>query len=655
MQIENLVLYSHAGEQRVIDFRLGQLNVITGDSQTGKSSLTNIFRYCLGSSSPGIPIGPISRTVAWYGMTVNIHSRRLFLARPAPDGSQETSGALLIVEPEGIPNSDDLHANTSRNELREFLSSAIGIEENLNVPPVGNTRAALSAAFAHSLYYCFQTQSEIASQTVLFHHQNLEFQSQAIRDTFPYFLGAQGLEELRNRERLAQAKRTLRAAEQRLRRAETANDESTDRAHGLLVEASDVGLVPESDRDGIEGSSLPNARLILQSLLDTPLDTPSTTNEGTEFEVARSELADKRERAREIAEQLQGLEDFNGVAVAYTTELREQQARLVSIGLVPSETHDAECPVCGSFIETGENQPDHALISAELLGVNRRLDSATHDRPRIEKARQQLLEEREQLTRRIAELNATLMALAEESEIVARERQRVNIQSYVRGKISEYLSTVEELTDVELDRLRDELSRLLGTISALEESLDSATIRARVESAVALVSRDITSIAQSLNLEHSSTGVRLDASRLTVVADTRDGPAFLDAGQIGSGLNWVGYHLAVYLALQRYFILNNRPVPRFILIDQPSQAFFPPDQGFGGDMEQLNDTDREHTKDLYRLMRDEVIAQDGELQVIALDHADFDDQWFQDCVVDRWRDGKALIPVEWYDDETSPI
>src|SRR5665213_2257218 len=79
MQIENLVLYSHAGEQRVIDFRLGQLNVITGDSQTGKSSLTNIFRYCLGSSSPGIPIGPISRTVAWYGMTVNIHSRRLFL------------------------------------------------------------------------------------------------------------------------------------------------------------------------------------------------------------------------------------------------------------------------------------------------------------------------------------------------------------------------------------------------------------------------------------------------------------------------------------------------------------------------------------------------------------------------------------------------
>jgi hypothetical protein len=37
----------------------------------------------------------------------------------------------------------------------------------------------------------------------------------------------------------------------------------------------------------------------------------------------------------------------------------------------------------------------------------------------------------------------------------------------------------------------------------------------------------------------------------------------------------------------------------------------------------------------------------GKLQVIALDHADFDDSWFAESVVQRWRDGQALIPSSW--------
>lgn len=168
-----------------------------------------------------------------------------------------------------------------------------------------------------------------------------------------------------------------------------------------------------------------------------------------------------------------------------------------------------------------------------------------------------------------------------------------------------------------------------------------------MDSAVARISRDVTAIAQGLGLEHSTDGVRIDANRLTVVADTAAGPAYLDAGQIGSGLNWVGYHLAVYLALHRYFIERVRPVPRFVLIDQPSQAFFPPDRQAGGDLDELSDTDREHAKDLYQLMYDEVARHRGALQLIVLDHADFSDQWFQDSVVQRWRDGKALIPPAW--------
>lgn len=189
----------------------------------------------------------------------------------------------------------------------------------------------------------------------------------------------------------------------------------------------------------------------------------------------------------------------------------------------------------------------------------------------------------------------------------------------------------------------------------LEESLDPDALRSRVESAVARVNREVGQIAAELGLEHADEGVRLDVNRLTVVADTPEGPAYLDAGQIGSGFNWVGYHLAVYLGLHRFFITANRPVPRFLLLDQPSQAFFPPDRASGGDLEELDDTDRAHTRALYRLLYEEVQRQGGALQIIALDHADFEDGWFQDSVAHRWRDGDALIPAAWLEERESEV
>lgn len=52
--------------------------------------------------------------------------------------------------------------------------------------------------------------------------------------------------------------------------------------------------------------------------------------------------------------------------------------------------------------------------------------------------------------------------------------------------------------------------------------------------------------------------------------------------------------------------------------------------------------------ELYRLMYDVVRQLDGKLQIIALDHADFEDEWFADSVEHRWRGGETLIPGSWY-------
>ncbi|MCK4580575.1 MAG: DUF3732 domain-containing protein, partial [Dehalococcoidia bacterium] len=36
-----------------------------------------------------------------------------------------------------------------------------------------------------------------------------------------------------------------------------------------------------------------------------------------------------------------------------------------------------------------------------------------------------------------------------------------------------------------------------------------------------------------------------------------------------------------------------------------------------------------------------------QLQIIMTDHANINELWFQDCIIERWREGKKLVPLEW--------
>lgn len=642
MQLDKLVLFNRDGDTQPIALNAGALNVVTGDSRTGKSSLINILRFLLGSGSPNVPFGPIQETVAWYALHAHVEETHFFIAREAPLGDQESNGVMLVVGDISTPSLEELEHNTSRGALRDYLGGLVGIEDNRNQPPLGQTRHALSASFVHSLFYCFQGQGEIANPDILFHRQNREWMPQTIRDTLPYFLGAQGPDDLRQREQLVERRRELRRLNQRLRAAEAERSAGLDRAGALLAESVDVGLVTEEP--GVP--DLASARGELRRILDTPAAVVQAVESGGEFDRLRDRRRDLSQQVRDLGEQIRGLEQFADADHNHATELTEQQARLASIGLIPEDGPDASCALCGQPLAADPEA--RATIEHALDRANRRLELARRDTPRIDETRTTLVERQRAARDEIRDVDQALDALATRDELVQRAQENINVQSYVRGRIAQYLENSTDTDDAELARLREEFARVEEEVSRLAEALDSDAVRSRTTSLLRTVSREMTSLAQQLDLEHSGDGAQIDLDRLTIVADTPNGPAYMDAGGIGSGMNWVGYHLTAYLALQQFFIQRSRPVPSFIVLDQPSQAFFPRDRETGGDLDELTDTDRENTRRLYELTFEVVQQLGGALQVIALDHADFEDDWFSDSVVKRWRGGEALIPSRWF-------
>src|ERR1700720_4016560 len=69
---------------RVIPFEPGKINVISGESGTGKSTLTWIVDYCLGSEKCSIPVGLIRELTGWFGLHLKLANTEMIIARRNP-------------------------------------------------------------------------------------------------------------------------------------------------------------------------------------------------------------------------------------------------------------------------------------------------------------------------------------------------------------------------------------------------------------------------------------------------------------------------------------------------------------------------------------------------------------------------------------------
>ena len=118
-------------------------------------------------------------------------------------------------------------------------------------------------------------------------------------------------------------------------------------------------------------------------------------------------------------------------------------------------------------------------------------------------------------------------------------------------------------------------------------------------------------------------------------------------------------HLAVLMALHQYFLVQrSSPVPAFLVLDQPSQVYFPKrvlgrtdNKDTDEEEPRLRDEDVSAVRMAFDVMGKVVLAAKGQLQLIVLDHASQDIWGDVEGVVGlpEWRNGVKLVPMDWLD------
>ncbi|MGW4352256.1 DUF3732 domain-containing protein [Nocardia sp. NPDC004582] len=655
MQLRAIVLYNRNGAKRTLEFKPGSLNIVTGRSKTGKSALLDIVEYCLGRDSLQMSIGPITQTVAWYAALFEIADGHAFVARPAPQaGRSSTQRAMLrfgtSIEP---PEFHELNADVDSNAVREQLGRRIGIEENLHEPPVGSARRAVEANLGHAILMCLQSQNEVANRTLLFHRQGEQGMAQTLKDTIPYFLGAVPRDQALRRAQLNAARRELREVEMRYRRAEETSELAEATLASLWREAYALGMVDHAERPPRNHAI--NALRTAVTAMTSPGDDTETASRTTELDEERDSL---RAQLRGIADEREILLQQEASETGYIGAVRTQTARLMSLNLLgtndnqqphdPSETPNTACVVCGNSLANPD--PSVAELEQSLRGLSAQLATIDAVRPARRTALTSLDEQAAVLRAQLRTVESAIRAITA-SRSAAEQLPQDSQVDFLRGRIHASLENLPMDSDAEVGRLQQLYEFAVERVRSLEAELDPAEEREQLTSRLVAISQDMTVWANRLELEHSGSSVRLDLNRLTVVADTEQGPAPLF--RIGSGENWVGYHLVAHLALHRYFVRQQRPVPRILMLDQPTQVWYRSevDQETGAPSA---DSDRVAVSRLFRLIYDVVQELAPGLQIIVCDHANLPEPWFQESIVHNWRHGQQLIPQEWIDELSDP-
>lgn len=604
-----------------------EINFISGDSNTGKSSIGEIIDYCLGSSTkiPGVKIADEPNI---FSIFLTIDSHNILIARNRFDLEfYEGKKYIFIKNIQNIFSLNHIDIDFFHTHESEYITLTDFIELEIpkyfsSFPPKTrlNGQEMVRPTIRNMPSFMFQVQDIIKNKSPLFYKMDTGARVSSIKRDFELFLG---LVDYKIYNKVNRKNEIIKA----LKKLESSNsvyEEEIEKEY-FNLKNSYHRLFTHLNRN-IDVESLDNSFLMnLENLNNISLEYSIDSDIGKSIE----QLSTKVNKQSKIVEDLK-IELSN-----VKTQIQHIDTANFKLQTDSSIKYTQHCPMCDSQIEQKfevfESAKKKILEEKNFLNnfnsdILREKETETEHKLDIEKnILKGLISQRKKLEDDVIEVRTMY--------------EKQNLFNEIKGMIKKNIETIEAYQKKLIDVEKKE--KLEKELEAIEKELKKADIKTKRHEAEYLIGKYSTNMLKTLkfdNIDYGEPNLKFDIKDVTAYQQKEDGKIYY-LSNIGSAENNLSFHISVFFGLHQYILEHtNSILPSFIFLDQPSQVYFPKAEDFKngtGDIKTVESIYKSIIKFIKDVNKTSLFTK---IQIIIVDHYYSEEEWYQKYLVEQYWD-----------------
>lgn len=621
--INEIVLWLKDGRLRKLSFEANKVNIITGDSGTGKSTILDIIDYCFFASRIRIPEEIINENINWYGIKFIINDKQYTIARGSLDYRGQVSKKYYFSGDGEVPIIPE--QNIDESALKSIIEKEFSIDHNVVIPYGGKSlKAGTKISLRYFLLFNTQSGDVITHSKVFFDKQDDEKYREALQRIFDLAADIDNVNNILAREKAVQIEKEVARLERKRFAYEKESKVFESEVANLVRQAKQYDLIDDTHSNIQEGVN--KLKVIVNE------------DWSPKVVVDFSELYRLNEVKRTLLRKIRNLKRFKYEYQTYKQVLTQSHNSLKPIEYIKANYGElVQLPELSMFLDSLEEE----LTSIKRAVVNKSpLDVNVND-------------ELDALTKQLAEVEYHINQFPKEKSIFQSEVQKFIFLGETKAKLALYEKTWEN------DFLDDELMAKRKYLEELKELIIDRN--ARKEVVIKALEETIQYyIDQSEEALDNYKGYKALFDYEKKVLQLRK-PKQITPSVIGSSSNHLFMHLCFFLGLHEYFISNRIPyIPSILVLDQPSRPYFDEAQKSNNlknidqvKMENIVGSDKIKLTTAFKLLDDFIARMNSDcssdFQLIVLEHVP-EEFWVNAKLknihlVEEFRDGNALVPT----------
>lgn len=535
--INKMILWLKNGTTRELKFENNKVNVITGNSKTGKTAILEIIDYCLCGSESNISVKHIGDNVLWYGLNFNINDKMFTIARGERKNNSSSkdyyfsgSGVIPDFPTVTIPESS----------LKTIIEQEFGINHKVTFS-YGSKNIKGDSKISYRYFLMFNTQSGnvITHSDTYFDKQNIERYRNALPRIFDLATGITTIENIAIKDKIELLNKDIIKYTRQKENDLKSEEDKKVQMMTLIKKAKEariIKLISENYEDDLEN--------LKQVVNDGKLEL-------VDFD--ESTLLDEMKRDRQtIIINLRKLKRFSKRYLAYKNYLSKEEDSLKPIKYMKKFVDN---------IENDEYKQFMNILEQEYIKIRKDI---RHKMPFEFDVEDKIVE----LEKQLKELEEKIQLYPVIDEKTINDKERYIAIGEIKTEFLKLINEPEEVSNLEelIALKKKELDEWEDKYDSSEEKRVNMieALNDYIQTYINLSKEAFEEYGQYLSaFNYNKKTLELRQSKATFTE------------KLSSSSDHLFMHLCLFLGISEAILENKVPyVPSFLILDQPSRPYF---------------------------------------------------------------------------------